>query len=367
MAYSVTSAANPKALLAAIITFATAQGWTIDYDHANGSGSSFGGQIALHSGNCFVTLGEASASVNPVAVSGAGGSFNDGQLGGSLNTANIASVQYWGHTGNIVASAVSENRIAINDVWGPMDEVHFFGDIDHIVCAVKCSAQRWTMFSFGNLNVLGMSAAPCGYFLSNFFEYWNTNGGTARNVCLGGPNNLFWNHSWGAWDGLGNPGAGLLINTPAGLLDSSFGFNATNRIIRKGEFPNPVLGNGILPIGYAVTRVDENNDTGFGSFILDHVVQLRAQPTTGGIPLFAVPIHAFDAAIQLHSFVGEIPSIRICRIPTNSPGDTITYGSENYMVFPMKRKGTVQDSGSGGVYDNQPNTYDLAYAIKKVV
>ena len=355
MAYSLTSAANPKALLAEIVTFAAAQGWTTEYNHADGSGSSVGGQIALTSGNCHIAIGEQSATQNPIAVTGG----NDARIYMALATAIVpATIQFWGHTGSIVTTATDTDRVIVNDIAGPMDEVHFFGDSTYITVAIKSAAQRWTTFSFGNLNMKGMASPASGYCWGSYHEWWNIDALSTTNryynVTLGSPNDLMPNS-------VAVEGGGLSLMIPATLLDSAYGFTATAHVITKRSTNKP------LGMTYFVTRVEEGEgDNGAASTLLDHVTQIRPQSTTGGIPLFAFPMIYLNPTVDLTSYIGELPGIRACRTTMNSPGDIITYGVEEYFVAPWKQFGTLYDSGNtGGLYNGQPNTYDLAWAILK--
>lgn len=359
MAYSLVSASNPKALLAEIVTFATAQGWTIDYNNAAGLSGSVGGQIALHSGNCFIAIGEQSATQNPIDVTGP---IDDGRIYMALSTSiTVGNVQFWNHPGSIVTTATDVNRLIINDVAGPMTEVHFFGNEDYIICAIRCGALRWTCFGFGNLDMKEMAAPAPGFAFSNFHNFWDTaqTGGAGRynNVMLGDPNHFFVSHNTP-----NNTGEGFMLNIPANMLESSFGFDATNHIMgKRGTTRWP------LRMCYMTTRVEvgENDNSGH-SYLLDHLIQMRAQVTTGGVPLFALPVIYYLDSIGLSSYIGEIPAIRVCRTPNNSPGDILTYGSEEYFIAPWKQFGTLYDSGdTGGNYNSQPNTYDLAWAIRK--
>jgi hypothetical protein len=361
MAYSQTSAANPKALLAAIVVFATAQGWTIDYDHANGTGSTVGGQIALHSGNCFLAMGEQSAIINPVAVAGDGGSFNDGRLYMALSDSFNGNVQYWGHPGSVVTTAADIDRVAINDVWGPMDEVHFFGDSTYIIVVVKCSALRWTCFGFGLIDDKGMGISKPSFAFSNFVEFWNTINSSGRlNASL----------YHGSYFPMlsANPNAlnGLMVRIPNGVLDTSFGFASgavycSNITLAENRHSiNKLCNPKLMP---ETTLVNNPN----GTFIMDHCLRVRNQPTTGGVPLYVCPMVYHDTTIDLETFLGEIPGIRVCRITAVPTSAELTYGTDVYKVFPWKQRGTPEDAGqNSGTYNNQPNSFDMGYALRKI-
>lgn len=86
-------------------------------------------------------------------------------------------------------------------------------------------------------------------------------------------------------------------------------------------------------------------------------------PTTGGVPLHAFPV--FYYAGSLTTYLGEIPAIRMCSLAGIPTGEVLTYGSDEYMVFPWVQRGTGADAGDGGTYNGQPNSYTLGWAIRK--
>lgn len=368
MAYSLTSATSLKNLLSAIVTFATAQGWTISYDDSAGSGGN-GGQIGLSSGNCYVAIGEQSASDNPTAVTGDGGSFSDGRLYMALGTSlTPTNKKYWGHPGSLVTTAADADRVGVNDIWGSMTEVHFFGDVDYIICCVKSSSERWTTFSFGNLDVLGMAAPACGYCYGCWFPYWDTTDSSQnshRNTNL----------VWGGWPIIDSFTTSFSTNPahimmPADLLDSTYGFDATSRVVKYNA---KATGENIRMWPLCTTYNTQGwiepspNYLSNNTAPYDHLLYCRNQAVTGGISLFAMPVILHDDNINFQCFVGNFPDIRICRMIDAAPGEELTYGTDTYKMVPLKRKGTRKNAGfDGGTYDNKANTYDVGYAIKKV-
>lgn len=350
MAYSVTSAANPKALLAAIVSFATANGWTVEFDDATGVGG-IGGQIGLSSGNCHVAIGEQNATQNPVAVTSPSGPLSDGRLYMAISPSiNPALQRYWGQPGSIVASATDGLRTFINDVWGPMEEVHFFGNSDYIIVSVRCSALRWTCFGFGNLDTLGMSHPKPGFCFSNYHAFWSTSGNMPIYNLNDDQNRLLFSDTSSAFRAY----------VPDGTLDPSLGFASGPVFVPRGD--------GVRHDKVKWARLGQYVESlGSGNAcVLDQVLMLRNQPTTGGIALQALPVMYWDLSTNLRVFLGTIPGLRAVRMPQNSPGDTVLYGVEEYMLFPWKQKGVVADTPYlGGTPNGQPNTYDLGWAILK--
>lgn len=353
MAYSLVSAANPKALLAALVTFAGANGWTVEFDDSTGAGG-IGGQIGLSSGNCHVAIGEENAAQNPVAVTGGLGPQNDGRVYMALSESiNPALKRFWGQPGSIVTAANTGSRLRINDVWGPMDEVHFFGNSEYIIVNVRCSSLRWTCFGFGQLDTLGMTCPKAGFAFSNYHAFWDTEPPLYNAYNLIGTSNSF------AMDPSRNNNVKFWI--PDGILDPSFG-------LPDGAFTTPNLGSGERHRIVDWCRLDTFSESlAFGaSKLLDQAMMTRNQPTTGGIALHALPVIYRDLTTNFHTFLGNIPALRMVRMPQNAPGDIVTYGTEEYMLFPWKQKGTVANTPfNGGTPNFQPNTYDYGWAILK--
>lgn len=360
MAYSLTSAATPKLLLAAIVTFATAQGWTIEYDKSTGVGTGVGGQIALSSGACHIAIGEETATQNPINVTGP---EDDGRLYMALaDSITPSQWQYWNHPGSNVTTAADVDRTTINDILGPMTEVHFFGNSTYILVNVRSSTQRWTSFGFGNLDKKGMSIGDVAFCISNYQTWFDntSTGNSFRNASLINGCSYWANNS-----SAGN-GAIATLRVPNGVLDTSYGFLSGN------IYASMIAArHGILPFSYSSYYPELGTDYNIATLILDHVSALRNQATTGGVGLSVAPVFYWDQTLDLQTFVGEIPGVRICRMSNLSPGQLITYGTDNYLIFPWKQKGLVADAGftpSGfvaGNYNGLPNSFDMGYAFLK--
>jgi hypothetical protein len=355
MAYSLTSAADPKALLAAIITFATAQGWTIEYNAADGTGSTVGGQIALSSGSCHVAIGEQSSSQNPIAVTDANwGAGTDGRLYMALSSSITTSlIQYWGHPDSIVTSATDNDRHSMNDLAGPMSEVHFFGNADYIIVSIRTAPSRWTTFGFGNLDVKGMDMTPSAFAFGGYSPFWNT--GYPANSAV--PYNA--NVAAGV-EFLAIQGPSIFV--PNGICDTSFGFLSGVRVIS-----NTTIRHMVLPLCRNNFYPEQGLNQGMGNHLLDQVMQVRNKPTTGGVALFVCPIIYRDDTIGLQTFLGEIPGIRVCRMTSIAAGAETSYGDTVYKMVPLRQKGTLSDAGVGGTPNWKPNTHDMGYAIIKEV
>lgn len=59
--------------------------------------------------------------------------------------------------------------------------------------------------------------------------------------------------------------------------------------------------------------------------------------------------------------LGYAPGVALTSIKYANPGDTVNYGGEDYLVFPVRAKGLYYSYG-----DSRPNSWDVAYAYKVV-
>lgn len=353
MSYSLVSATDPKDLLQKIVDFATAEGWTIEYNEAAGIGA-VGGQIALSSGSCHVAIGEQTSTLNPIAVTNAflGTNFNDGRLYMALaKSITTANKQFWNHPGSLVTTATDGDRMIINDVWGPLTEVHFFGDENYINVLIKCAADRYTHFGFGNLDRLGMTVPQTGYAIAMYFEFWNTTGAPQINVNLTATNRFPYNEPAN--------NSSLQINIVDDTLDTTIGFANLAAIVGAAN---------VLTIMRTATQVNysDGSQQNGPNFINDMYGNQRNQPTTGGVQLHRIPIFYKLTDLSLWCYLGEIPDLRLCHIEDLAIASEWEYGADNYKVWPWKRKGILSDAVAPG-YNGQPNTYGLGVAFKKVV
>lgn len=339
MAYSQVSAANVGQLIDAIVTFATANGWVLEYDVND---TTDGKQIGLTSSVCKVAIGEKPG--NPVAINAGWG--NDTRICMALTTVFGAGRNYWSH-GGIVDGPNSANVVMVNDVTGPMTAVHLFGDSRSVFVAVKSTATRWTTFGFGMLDRAGGDVAFCG---GEYYAFWfDVHGGTSQVIEFASRTFHGGVNVYGA--------SGLAVLSPAGILDSSFGFPA--------DVTHVTYNDGLqLPLVMHSPNPAYGSDRAL-SGILEPVWETTPTLTTGGMALLTVPVIAVAKVTGNLTFLGELPTVRLCRAPTVTPGELVTYGDDEYMVFPMKQKGAASDTKWGGVDNGQPNSLDFCYAMKK--
>lgn len=355
MAYFATAAANLSAFVDALATFAAANGWTVNYSE---NGAPDGKQLGLSSGACKVAIGEESSAHNPYMIGNP--AVQDAALNMVVVKEFTAAKNYWSHNRpgvNGAVQKVSGHHTVISDLLGPMTDVRFFGNADYIFAFMRTSPARWSMLGFGVLERDGAIDIPfCGG--TNYF-FW-TFGNNDISQKIGSTNHRLM--YGGYYGGLNAAGNGLQAFVPAGVLDPAFGWSAGDVFLPTAS---EVSIDRVMPSFNASTLAPRQNGWAVGS-MLDPIWSTDPQPTTGGMPLMALPIVAAKAGQPIiTTFLGTVPAIRLCRNASITPGGSVFYGDEEFQVFPVKMRGVASDTYWGGVSNGLGNSLDLSWAIKK--
>lgn len=347
MAYALTSATNWKTLLDAVATFAVANGWTVEYNEELASGK----QIGLSSGALKFALG-VDAYAYPLARG------VDGQTDAAISIVPVAAFgatkNYWSH-GTDVNSANDADRVFCNDIVGPLTEVHFFGDDTSIFAAVRSSPARWTHFGFGALNRAGVGVIP---FASGQRHLWWRTATNTQDSADG------WHaYPFGSSRGpVVDYGQALKVYVPDGVLNPAHGFDGGAQWLNHYSIENTTLLN---QMNFNRANPLENRYDDLSS-ILRPLYDVDFTQTTGGVPLWPIPVIATKQDSSTLCYLGELPTVRVFRSTEYEAGDVIDYGGETFQVFPLKQRGEPGNTSWGGAADGQPNTLDVFYAYRKV-
>lgn len=342
MAYSVVTATDFADLCVELELFAEAQGWTVPWNS--------GTQMGLNSGNCYAAFGT-DGTTNPATETDTyptpDVNVQDFRAYGSLGKNFAVSGQFWGLTGSPVTAQVDGDRVYLNDLLGPFSEVHFFGDSTYIWVVIRSDADRWTHFGFGVVDKLGMTHPDCAFFCGIWHRWWDNQVFQAypikANLTYVGNDTA--NKLW-----MKNGFSNLHIYVPDGVLDPSY---LADDFIRYNGMMNlpQIAARGRPPGGY---------DDFSNAKLLDHWTFASQKPVSGGLPLLTVPVMVGDGSTNstLTTFLGDLPGIRLCDINNIPIGEDITYGTETWRAFPVKRR--TSDS-----YDGKASSYNLGVAFKK--
>lgn len=346
MAYSlVTSVADYDALLGELKTFATGTpGWTAVFDSSADNGIR---QLGLEKGNCHMIIGGRSGDVAIARTPGTDTILSMALCTGALVTTVGQRLYYsTSQPGNIVTSATDTDRVRVNDLGeGPFANVWFFsnagGDKDYIHCVVQTSAERYTQFGFGIIDPVGMTHSDCAFVVGNYHEWWNTSG-TCNN-----PADT--SHILGHY--IDQALNGILIYLPSGVVS--------------------LPATGVYNMAYltgAMTRtnlVADHYANAVGK-ILDLFFAANNAPTTGGTAMYGTPVMIQETSSgPSHVMLGVLPGFRHANIGTHTPAEVTKYGSEDWMIFPLKRKGLRANLNNGSNPIAVANTAEYGLSFKK--
>lgn len=351
MAYSlVTNVTDYDALLGALKTFATGSpGWTAAFD-TNLDISPNIRQLGLEKGNCHVVLGSRNADIGLVKSPSGTDTLLSMALCSAFNTTPPNRTYFGAHTLTIVTSETDNERVRVNDLGEPpFANVWFFsnaaGGKDYIHCVVQTSAERYSHFGFGIIDPVGQTHADCAFLLGQYYEWWPV---TGKSNSPHDPSHII-----GAYiDQAQNP---IQVYVPSGVLPG--GYPATN-----------VFGQAQLT--GALTRVSAPSGhyaTGIGKF-LDFFLAINNAPTTGGTAMYSTPILFQETTSGVsHVMLGIVPGMRHSNIFTHTPAEITKFGPEEWVIFPMKRKGLRSELFGGSGVQPTANSAEWAFSYKKNV
>ena len=232
MAFLQTTSTGWRDLLAIIRSFAVGQGWSVSYDQITAKG-----QLGLSKLNCHVAIGSlrnsgdtADANVFSRTDSVNGGTLTDSIIGLALGTSLTASnTKYWGHPGSIVTTNTDGDLVQVNDLTGPFSNVWLFSDTggNYIHIVVQSALERYTSFSFGNLDVKGATVPRCGYTTGMFHTWWPNNAVFSNNTAYDANDPGDASHLWG----LVGRNSSVNFHIPTGVLNTSYSWGVTPPII----------------------------------------------------------------------------------------------------------------------------------------
>lgn len=339
MAYQHTSASDSADLLDKLDTFAAADGWTIVF---NGLYQEQYKQLGLYDSNCYIAIGMQPGEDDHDRGNGQFDRFLNAALSTALSGTKI---QYWDHTGSLVISPTSSDRIRWNDLYGILNNVWFFSgaddDVPYIHMIVQSSGERYTHFGFGILDSMGQTHPDCAFACGGVHYWWDAS------VHCHDPASS--SHDFGHLAGENY----AHIYTPSGVLPT--GFPSEGIYVTEDAMTQ------------SMTRANQEPDHWDNEIgkILDFYYPLGNQLTTGGNQLYSVPWLFQDSTA--HVMLGRLPGMRLANIEQYVPGTELTYADETWVVFPWKRKGFKVNLKTGTNPIQVCNTAEHAWAFKKNV
>lgn len=321
MAHTQTTATDLADLVAQLVTFLTANGWTGGgLEVTNSSGQTYR----------FVLGG------NVVRNGYGDDDYTDRYLYVNHKYAS------YGIAGTYGPNAGS------NDFFGPFLSAWFFTDGDSAAVVAQTGATRYTHLLFGRVNDNGLYDDPAGVIAGLSYEYWRSIENYRNDEDCGYNYVTSTHHAIGFFEG----GAYSHTVVPNGVADPALGLPA-------GAFATT----SILPNSdrRAWRGSSWENGDFAGPYSLDYFPGVANQNVTGGVVLSPLPWVYSNGSQYL--YLGELPLIRLCDFVGLSPGQTLTYGADEWLVFPLKQYGDPSAQNFGQTPAPHCNTgyYGFAY------
>jgi len=326
MAYETGTATGPSDLATKLSTFLTTNGWTED-DTASSSPTL---EVLLNDGGSFyVSLICTASSLRIIPNTGYSGvAASDEQPGSAFDN-----------------NGWTADRGLVQNFAGPYTAYHFFldqsadvPDGDQLIVVVEQDTELYRMFAFGTLKKFGTYDG--GQFVSH--DNHDTISGTDQ---FGNTSGLFGNDV-----SSGNTDQGIVR---VGGLDS---------LSEDWMGQESVTGHSGASGRRMAWSAPSGNESGFGGEIFP--LTLKASYSTFW-PLF--PIHCMvsrdldDSSPTSISFAGSVPMCFGINTRDFDPGQVLTIGSDDYLVFPKGRKSNDFDDAT------MPNVFREGLAINRDV
>jgi len=328
MSYQTGTATDVDDLMAKLSTFAQANGWTEDKAVA-GSGDGSSSETYLSKGVTFVIFDAQLDTSHPNVYHAVSQALDEPSLDVYVAT---------GHNGASAASAQPGTSTVKDTNWllPNMTAYHFFTDPtkEYLHIVVETTANEFRHIHVGLLDKIGAYDGGQYNQSTSPDQVFNT---------IDDPSNF--QHSY-PWTKLGN-GAGkhqlLRVNIDGvdwkttAALDTTSAFVAPLRMQGQGE----VLDNHFDMRTSGLIRTTQPNR--FNSTVV----------------LFPIPCFISRSATQ-RAPVGKPFDLRMCNIKNVSPGAEISFGGDDWLIFPFVEKKNPNTD------DELPNSGWLAFAYLKV-
>lgn len=306
MAYETGISSGTDDLLDKLRLFAIAQGWTVNLHEVEGDGY----RLHMNSGTQYVNLRSAPSDIYLRGSTGFdGGSAWNAQPGTTIQCQS-------------------------NNMPGPYAAYHFFGSSQYLHVVVEATAGHYRHLAMGELNKVGSYAG--GAYVGAI--YWNTS-----TTYIDDPNAPY--HTY-LFDRTSYIGSDTYHTQVRADLDGQI-----NHWFQCSYVPWNNRRRAWGPM-----RATGGSDAG----TMDTLLARSPNAFNALTPLLPAYVYA-ERDSQLYSPVGHVADLRVCNLTNLAAGDTVTLGSDNWMVFPahVKRDPNIRD--------NLPNSGWYGYAYKKVV
>lgn len=302
MAYVTGNAADLSALRTAILNACSSNGWSVS------------GNIVSKSG-CFVDIQVSGATLQILGGTGASG--------GALTGA-----------GPSVCKMIAIGAVALT---GPFT-YHIFinGSPDEVYVWVNFGSSYYQHIAWGKSSLTLPGSG-------NWYSAFSGSLSTVDSV------NISYDSSQQMV--LGSSGSGN--RTPAGPF---FSYRGTTNISNANSFLHHALDGGT---GWSGTAGSGAGGIAFAAAVAGAPLGITPNNWNGEAPL--IPVHvAVPRVSSLFSLVAQLKHCRYVRIDNLNPGQIITIGSEQWMVFPLLQKNSAAREPGTGLATTHSGTYGCA-------
>lgn len=325
-----TSAADFKAMLVAVRDFLAGNGWSVVSDSIAGTST----LVMQNSNGHKYRLRGTTANRTDFFT----GAFIDTTLNLEFDRGNT------GGTPGVYSTPAGD----CNDMTGPFPNLWLFTDEAGTFChiAAQTAPVRYAHASFGQIDNKGLHDSDVDYAAGTFWVFWATEANINNSNGDGNPfNNPQSNsHQVDHIDG------GVVLGIPDGLLDPALFFT-----------DGPVLKQ-----PWRLNEREYGKSTGVNNtaFWSDYFCNVTNKPFAGGIILTPLPMAANPASADVMSIVGELPQMALVNMQGLSPGQTLVFGDDEWLVFPIKQFGTAEAAKFGSNSLPQPNSWRYGFAYR---
>lgn len=313
--YQTGTATSATDLVQQLATFLTSAGWTVNKSQAQGSGW----WISVQKGTDLFA--------NLVSDPAAGTGTNPGPF--------IYLAPATGYNGSLAWNAQPGNPsgyTTINKLTAPFTKYYFFEGDDYCHIVIEVSAGVFRHIQFGTVEK-ACTLTGGQYFMGTNLYYSSTTPSDPSNLANNFP-----------WEAVANT-----ITTYnwvyANAGDGARWFKNYNSFTQGYR------------ISAGVINVSSGATTTLDSRGLSNLLYLRTPNVSNGITPLVPIFMLLEKASALWALVGQPKDIRFVNLTNYLPGDTITIGSDEWLVFPYtSRSTTTADSTS-----DKSGYYGLAF------
>lgn len=355
MGFQAGTATNVNDLLDQLRIFAVAQGWTIDRFIQTDSGGANNGAddmwLQLHSlqggfHNLISTVenDDVNTSIYPKPWIRGFGATGVNLLSNLFSAQPGSSWSSNGDTNDSVSALGAQEATFTTDALkGPFTGYNFFGNSQYLHCVVEITPGEYAHFGVGTTDKKGTwDGGEYGFGVS--WKY------TLSEIAADSSNAYDIDHHY--FMGYRGTGSSNGRNGCSGY--NKIDLNSRTDDWARMETITPTSSRSIVTSNASPI----NNDRGL------YQIQRNCPPNriNGVAPLdpFILTVAVRDEGTYICQ---QVPDMRFVNIETLTPGQSIFYGSDEFIVFPYKKKGAVVDLQQQG----ELNSWNMGVAYRKVV